>query len=162
MNYVQREINKPEMPIVWPYYALCKKVFGYRAIKSKLKNGKADSSDSEDWTAKEIKKLINHFASNFTDLDTDIESKSKWTDIAQELGRSETACCEKFLELRKSYRKLKTMKTNNPETKVSWKYFNMMDEIYNRSQVVESMEIDDQLYASIKSEVHDGEYFLEY
>ncbi|XP_038219188.1 uncharacterized protein LOC119837608 [Zerene cesonia] len=161
-HYIQREINKPEMPIVWPYYALCKKVFGYRAIKAKLKSGKADSSDSEDWSAKEIKKLIIYFANHFSELDNDVENKSKWTNIANEIGRTENSCSEKFIELRKSYRKLKTMKTNNPETKVAWKYFNMMDEIYSNNQKaeVEGMEIDEeQLYANIKSEVPDDDDF---
>nr|XP_026486246.1 uncharacterized protein LOC113393520 [Vanessa tameamea] len=146
-GYVQREINKPEMPILWPYYNLCKKVFGYRAIKSKLKNGKMDSDDAEDWSAKEIKQLINYFSRNFSNFQENIEARSKWTEIAQEISRTETSCCDKFLELRKSYRKLKTMKARNPDVKVSWKYFNMLDDIYKygeqNCEVLENMEVDE-------------------
>ncbi|CAK1546699.1 unnamed protein product [Leptosia nina] len=147
VSYVQKEMNKPEMPIIWPYYALCKKVFGYRAIKSKLRNSKADSSDAEDWSPREIKKLINYAVASKIILE--VEIKEKWKEIAEELGRSEVSCCDKFLELRKSYRKLKTMKTNNPDTKVSWKYFNMLDDIYSSTVAKEeSMDVD-----SIKTEV---------
>ncbi|XP_023954831.2 uncharacterized protein LOC112058323 [Bicyclus anynana] len=145
-GYVQREINKPEKPIIWPYYSLCKKVFGYRAIKTKLKHGKMDSDDAEDWTAKEIKQLINYFARYYCLFIDDVEDKTKWTDLAKELGRSPLCCCEKFLELRKSYRKLKTMKTRRPDVKVSWKYFNMMDEIYKKGaqdvEILEDMEVE--------------------
>ncbi|KAJ8705251.1 hypothetical protein PYW07_011078 [Mythimna separata] len=142
--YVQREINKPEMPILWPYYALCKKVFGYRAIKSKLKNGKLDSDDSEDWSAKEIKQLINYFSQNFDELNNNIEDTTKWSDLAGEIGKGENSCKEKLIELRKSYRKLKTMRTRNPEVKISWKYFNMFEDIYNaKENGVETMEVDD-------------------
>ncbi|XP_050555253.1 uncharacterized protein LOC118280646 isoform X2 [Spodoptera frugiperda] len=132
--YVQREINKPEMPILWPYYALCKKVFGYRAIKSKLKNGKMDSDDSEDWSAKEIKQLINYFSQNFEEIDNFVDDTSKWSDLATDIGKTENACKEKFIELRKSYRKLKTMRSRNPDVKISWKYFNMFEDIYNAKQ----------------------------
>lgn len=144
-GYVQREINKPEMPILWPYYALCKKVFGYRAIKSKLKNGKLDSDDSEDWSAKEIKQLINYFAQNFDDINSNIEDKTKWSDLSGEIGKGENSCKEKFIELRKSYRKLKTMRTRNPETKISWKYFNMFEDIYDSH---ETMEVDENVEIS--------------
>lgn len=142
--YVQREINKPEMPILWPYYALCKKVFGYRAIKSKLKNGKLDSDDSEDWSAKEIKQLINYFSQNFDDINSNVDDSSKWADLAGELGKGETSCKEKFLELRKSYRKLKTMRARNPEVKISWKYFTMFEQIYNAREdgAQEAMDVD--------------------
>ncbi|PZC81916.1 hypothetical protein B5X24_HaOG211702 [Helicoverpa armigera] len=148
--YVQREINKPEMPILWPYYALCKKVFGYRAIKSKLKNGKIDSDDSEDWSAKEIKQLFNYFSQNFYEINNNIEDATKWSDLAGEIGKSENACREKFLELRKSYRKLKTMRTRNPDVKISWKYFNMFENIYNSNEngVAEGMEVD-ETYAEV-------------
>ncbi|XP_039761083.1 uncharacterized protein LOC120634496 isoform X1 [Pararge aegeria] len=146
-GYVQREINKPEKPIIWPYYSLCKKVFGYRAIKNKLKNGKVDSDDAEDWSAKEIKQVINYFARNYYNFIDEVDDKSKWVELSQELGRSTTSCCDKFLELRKSYRKLKTMKARNPDVKVSWKYFNMMDDIYQKGvqqiEVLEDMDIDD-------------------
>lgn len=160
-GYVQREINKPEMPILWPYYNLCKKVFGYRAIKSKLKNGKMDSDDAEDWSAKEIKQLINFFSRNFHNFQENIEERSKWTEISQEIGRTESSCCDKFLELRKSYRKLKTMKARNPDVKVSWKYFNMLDNIYKNaeqnSEVLETMEVDDDVYnGGIKLEAQEG------
>lgn len=142
--YVQREISKPEMPILWPYYALCKKVFGYRAIKSKLKNGKMDSDDSEDWSAKEIKQLINYFSNNFDDINLNIEDTTKWSDLAGEIGKGENSCKEKLLELRKSYRKLKTMRSRNPDVKISWKYFNMFEDIYNaKENGVETLEMDD-------------------
>ncbi|KPJ05812.1 hypothetical protein RR46_01241 [Papilio xuthus] len=129
-RYIQREINKPDMPILWPYYAMCKKVFGYRAIKSKLKNGKIGSDDSEEWAAREIKQLINYFAKNYDSFHQNLEDHCRWSDLARVIGKTESACSEKFLELRKSYRKLTTMKTRNPEIKVSWKYFNMLDDIY--------------------------------
>ncbi|CAG5037603.1 unnamed protein product [Parnassius apollo] len=143
MGYVQKEINKPEMPILWPYYALCKKVFGYRAIKSKLKNGKRDSDDDEEWTAREIKLLINYFSNNFNDLCDSIEDVRKWSALVSDIGKTATACSEKFLELRKSYRKLKTMKSRNPEVKVSWKYFNMIDNIYITREAEKQMEADE-------------------
>lgn len=145
-SYVQREINKPEMPILWPYYAVCKKVFGYRAIKSKLKNGKLDSDDSEDWSAKEIKQLINYFSRNFDDINNNVEDTSKWTELAGDISKSETSCKEKFLELRKSYRKLKTMRSRNPDVKISWKYFNMFEQIYKAKESgnQEGMEVDDE------------------
>ncbi|XP_026734041.1 uncharacterized protein LOC113498285 [Trichoplusia ni] len=143
--YVQREINKPEMPILWPYYALCKKVFGYRAIKSKLKNGKLDSDDSEDWSAKEIKLLINYFSQHFDEINSNVDDNSKWSDLAGDIGKSENSCKEKFLELRKSYRKLKTMRTRNPDVKISWKYFNMFEQIYSaKEDGQEAMQVDDE------------------
>ncbi|XP_068624698.1 uncharacterized protein [Battus philenor] len=145
MGYVQREINKPDMPILWPYYALCKKVFGYRAIKSKLKNGKMDSDDAEDWVAREIKQLINYFANNYDVLHNSIEDLSKWSDLTHVIGKTERACSEKFLELRKSYRKLKTMKARNPEVKVSWKYFNMMDDIFNTRESEQANNFDENV-----------------
>ncbi|XP_045779737.1 uncharacterized protein LOC123877230 isoform X2 [Maniola jurtina] len=152
-SYVQREINKPEKPILWPYYTLCKKVFGYRAIKTKLKNGKTDTDDEEDWSAKEIKQVINYFARNYCTFIDEVEDKNKWSNLAHELGRSASSCCEKFLELRKSYRKLKTMKARNPDVKVSWKYFNMMDDIYKTGaqdfqdvEVLEEMDVDENGY----------------
>lgn len=143
--YVQREINKPEMPILWPYYALCKKVFGYRAIKSKLKNGKLDSDDSEDWSAKEIKLLINYFSQHFDEINSNVDDNSKWSDLAADIGKSENSCKEKFLELRKSYRKLKTMRTRNPDVKISWKYFNMFEQIYSaKEDGQDAMQVDDE------------------
>ncbi|XP_069362605.1 uncharacterized protein [Maniola hyperantus] len=152
-TYVQREINKPEKPILWPYYTLCKKVFGYRAIKTKLKNGKIDSDDEEEWSAKEIKQVINYFARNYCTLIDDVEDRNKWSNLALELGRSASSCCDKFLELRKSYRKLKTMKARNPDVKVSWKYFIMMDDIYKTGaqdiqdvEVLDKMEVDENGY----------------
>lgn len=151
--YVQREINKPEMPILWPYYALCKKVFGYRAIKSKLKNGKLDSDDSEDWSAKEIKQLINYFSEHYDDITNNIEDTTKWSDLSGEIGKGENTCKEKFLELRKSYRKLKTMRSRIPEMKISWKYFNMFEKIFNSKENGEAMEVDDETtYMEIPAE----------
>ncbi|XP_075987168.1 uncharacterized protein LOC142983879 [Anticarsia gemmatalis] len=141
--YVQREINKPEKPILWPYYALCKKVFGYRAIKTKLKNGKIDSDDGEEWSAKEIKQLINYFCRHFDEINSNSDDSSKWADLAEEIGKGEMACKEKFLELRKSYRKLKTMRLRNPDVKISWKYFAMFDQIYNTNEGQENMEVDE-------------------
>lgn len=170
-GYVQREINKPEMPILWPYYALCKKVFGYRAIKSKLKNGKMDSNDEEreEWSAREIKLLINYFSNNYDALRDSVEDVDQWSPVASDIGKTSRSCCEKFLELRKSYRKLKTMKSRNPEVKVSWKYFNMMDDIYSseetdrrmevntrdEAEIVETMDVD-----AIKTELPDGELVI--
>lgn len=148
--YVQREINKPEMPILWPYYALCKKVFGYRAIKSKLKNSKTDNEENEEWAAKEIKQIINFFSNNFLEISQGSDNdSSKWASLAQALGKSETSVNEKFLELRRSYRKLKTMKKNNPECKVSWKYFNLFDDVFARAGAdmeVEELEMEDVVY----------------
>ncbi|CAG9569927.1 unnamed protein product [Danaus chrysippus] len=163
IGYVQREINKPEMPILWPYYTLCKKVFGYRAIKSKLKNGKLESEDGEDWSAKEIKQLINYFSRNYHDLVDNIEDKSRWVQVAQEMGRTEGSCCDKFLELRKSYRKLKTMKSRNPDVKVSWKYFNMIDEIYQNGaeniEVLEEMDFEETTAFDVKTEIQEDDDF---
>ncbi|XP_052752962.1 uncharacterized protein LOC113519398 [Galleria mellonella] len=140
-GYVQREIDRPEMPILWPYYALCKKVFGYRAIKSKLKNNKFSAECVEEWTAKEIKQLINYFAKNFNDLSEDLEEKAKWSDLSEVIGKSEDSCIQKFMDLRKSYRKLKTMRENNPQVKVSWKYYNLFDQIYSfKSENVETIQ----------------------
>ncbi|CAH2060691.1 unnamed protein product, partial [Iphiclides podalirius] len=168
-GYVQREINKPDMPILWPYYALCKKVFGYRAIKSRLKSGKMDSDDAEEWTAREIKQVINHYSSNCDSLRDSAEDVDRWSPLASQLGKTARACCEKFLELRKSYRKLKTMKSRNPEVKVSWKYFNMMDDIFSSDEtrrrtdetdatdnvdIAETMDVD-----AIKTELPDDEEF---
>ncbi|KAJ0171095.1 hypothetical protein K1T71_013294 [Dendrolimus kikuchii] len=133
-GYVQREINKPEMPIFWPYYTLCKKVFGYRAIKAKLKNSKQDSNVLEEWSAKEIKMLLNYLAQNISKVD-DSEDLSVWSGLAKEIGKSEQACREKFLELRKSYRKLKTKITRHPNVKISWKYFGLLDNIYGEKVI---------------------------
>ncbi|XP_061724655.1 uncharacterized protein LOC133530662 [Cydia pomonella] len=166
-KYVQREINKPEKPILWPYYAHCKKVFGYRAIKSKLRNGKKDTDDEEDWSAKEIKQLIVYFSQNFDDINSNLEDKSKWSALAAEIGKLEDACSDKLLELRKSYRKLKTMKTRNPDVKISWKYFNMFDEIYSAredtSEIVQEIEINGDGYeelnfSDVKMEVQDDDF----
>lgn len=142
INHVQREITKPELPIVWPYYTICKKVFGYRAVKAKLKNHKTSSSDTEDWSHLNIIKLINFAAGNVGD-----EEKWKWEEIAVITGHTSMACLDKYCELRKCYRKLKTMKTNNPDKKVSWKYFDMMDKIYTKDMAVD-----------IKSEVQEGKF----
>ncbi|KAI8425712.1 hypothetical protein MSG28_011514 [Choristoneura fumiferana] len=165
-KYVQREINKPEKPILWPYYAHCKKVFGYRAIKSKLRNGKRDTDDEEEWSAKEIKQLINYFAQNFDDINSNVEDKNKWSALAAEIGKVEDACCEKLLELRKSYRKLKTMKTRNADVKISWKYFNLFDEIYTSKEDVETVqeiEMNGDAYeeldlANVKMEAQDDDF----
>lgn len=158
--YIQREIDKPDKPILWPYYALCKKVFGYRAIKNKLKNGKLESDDSEDWAPKEIKQIINHFANHFQNITNNTDDASNWASLAEEMGKSKTACKDKFLDLRKSYRKIKTMISKNPECKVNWKYFKMFEEIYNKA-AGEPMEVDqsasfDQITANIKSELQEG------
>lgn len=147
--YVQREISKPEMPIVWPYYALCKKVFGYRALKNKLRNSKNDS-DYEEWSASDIKKLIQFFAENFDSISNNIEDISKWAPLASDIEKNEVCCKEKFLELRKSYRKLKTQITRNPNVKISWKYFNMFEQIYNENEnglQQTTMELDEQYYS---------------
>lgn len=167
--YVQREINKPEMPILWPYYALCKKVFGYRAIKSKLKNNKVDSEDAEEWAAKEIKQIINYFGNNFEEISNGADGdSSKWAPLAQSMSKSASAVNEKFLELQRSYRKLKTMKQNNPESKVSWKYYNLFDEVFARAgtdMVVEELEMEELTYDEEmvteeyeKNESQDGMY----
>ncbi|KPJ19278.1 hypothetical protein RR48_05920 [Papilio machaon] len=168
-RYIQREINKPDMPILWPYYAMCKKVFGYRAIKSKLKNGKIGSDDSEEWAAREIKQLINYFANNYDSLHQNLEDHCRWSDLARVIGKTESACSEKFLELRKSYRKLTTMKTRNPEIKVSWKYYNMLDDIYTSKGRNQSINEDSEIFMcdvdegldieSIKKELPDDEDF---
>ncbi|KAF9408721.1 hypothetical protein HW555_011686 [Spodoptera exigua] len=158
--YVQREINKPEMPILWPYYALCKKVFGYRAIKSKLKNGKMDSDDSEDWSAKEIKKLINYVGQNFEDIDGLVDDVSKWSDLAAEIGKTENSCKEKFIELRRSYRSLKTMRCRNPDVKISWKYFNMFEDMYKAKQNGndEAMEVEELDFNMVSDEKEEEDY----
>ncbi|CAH0764828.1 unnamed protein product [Diatraea saccharalis] len=143
-GYVQREINIPEMPILWPYYALCKKVFGYRAIKSKLKNNKADK-DFEEWTPKEIKQVIGYFGLHFNELSYD-DTATKWKELADELQKPMKAVRDKFIELRKSYKRLKTVKEHNPEFKVSWKYYNMFNEIYERADAGAAMEVDDEVY----------------
>ncbi|XP_072945807.1 uncharacterized protein [Epargyreus clarus] len=166
--YVKREISKPEKPILWPYYPLCKKVFGYRSIKAKLKNELKQVSDDEDWSAKDIKTLISFFAQNFQDLHDKIGDSSQWTQVAIELGRSNTACSDKFMELRKSYRKLKTMKTRNPDVKVSWKYFNFMDELYtsegasNLYEDVQMISDENELLPenNIKEELNDEDYTI--
>ncbi|XP_059058200.1 uncharacterized protein LOC131851692 [Achroia grisella] len=133
-GYIQREIDRPDMPILWPYYALSKKVFGYRAIKSKLKNNKFNAESAAEWTAKEIKLLINYFGKNFENLSENLEDKSKWSDLSSATGKSENSCIQKFIELRKCYRKLKTMRENNPQMKVSWKYYTLFDQIYSFKQ----------------------------
>ncbi|XP_041984189.1 uncharacterized protein LOC121736833 [Aricia agestis] len=138
--YVQREVNKPEMPILWPYYSLCKKVFGYRVIKSKLKNGKTDADEIEDWAPKEIKQIINHFSSFYNEITENSNDETLWSSLAEQMGRPATSLRYKFLELRKSYRKLKTMKTRNPDVKLTWKYFNMMDNIYNEAEQIKKRE----------------------
>lgn len=130
--YVQREINKPEMPIFWPYYTLCKKVFGYRAIKARLKNSKQDSDVLEEWSAKEIKTLLNYLAENFSNIDSS-DDINIWTNLAKEINKSKPACRDKFLELRKSYRKLKTKLTRHPSVKISWKYYALLDNIYSQN-----------------------------
>lgn len=161
MAYVQREIDKPEMPILWPYYALCKKVFGYRAIKSKLKNTKA--SIEEEWSAKEIKQIINYFSQNFARISEDEEDSTRWSALAKDIGKTERSCMEKFLELRKSYRKLKTMKENNAEVKVSWKYFNLFDEVYNSKGVApyvgQDMDVDENVQGGDRIDSQDGKLY---
>lgn len=117
------------MPIVWPYYALCKKVFGYRAIKNKLKRAKA-SSEEKDWVPSEIKALLTYFGQNFHSISNNTDDITKWYSLSRQLSKTQTSCREKFLDLRKSYRKLKTMKSRNPDCRVSWQYFNIIDEIY--------------------------------
>lgn len=147
MSYVQREINKPEMPILWPYYALCKKVFGYRAIKNKLKNNKVGSEENEEWAPKEIKQIIHYFSNHFHEICNNDDS-SKWAPLAREMNKSETSVNNKFLELQKSYKRLKTMKENHPECKVSWKYYNLFEDVYEKLGIeeVEEMEIDQLEY----------------
>ncbi|XP_063835028.1 uncharacterized protein LOC135084223 [Ostrinia nubilalis] len=154
ISYVQREINKPEMPILWPYYALCKKVFGYRAIKNKLKNNKIGSAETEEWATKEIKQIINYYSSNFSDLSESCDS-TKWAPLARIMNKSETAVNIKFMELQKSYKRLKAMKETHPECKVSWKYYNMFEDVFaktgNDLEIVEYvddeiMEVDELVY----------------
>ncbi|CAF4895982.1 unnamed protein product [Pieris macdunnoughi] len=144
LNHVQREITKPELPIVWPYFTICKKVFGYRAVKAKLKSHNI-LNDTEDWSHQDITKLINFATANFDDGN---EEKWRWEEIANITGHTAMACLDKYFELRKCYRKLKTMKSNNPEKRVSWKYFDVMDKIYTRDMV-----------ADIKMEVQDDDDF---
>lgn len=138
IEFIKKEIDKPRIPITWPYYALCKRVFGYRIIKNKLKQGDVES-DSDDWSEREIKLLISFFSRNFHVISNNIEDVSKWTPLASDIGKSETNCKEKFVELRKCYRKLKTMRTRNPDVKISWSYFNMFDRIYSMKD--EPMEV---------------------
>ncbi|XP_050672164.1 uncharacterized protein LOC126970352 [Leptidea sinapis] len=154
--YVQREMSKPEMPITWPYYAQCKKVFGYRVIKAKYKN--KDLSYCQDWTAREIKKLLIFYGENCDSIDNNIDEISLWDSIAEELGQTPSSCSRKFFELRKSYKKLKTMKANNPETKISWKYFSMMDEIYLKKENRANMMIDGDLECNSLDIMDDDEY----
>lgn len=156
--YIQREIDKPEKPILWPYYALCKKVFGYRAIKNKLKTGKIESDDSEDWAPKEIKQLINYFADRFHDITNNTDDLSNWTSLAEEIGKSKTACKDKFLELRKSYRKIKTMISKNPDCKVNWKYFKMFEYIYNAKDAGEPMEVDQSATFDQSASLQEGKH----
>lgn len=145
-TYVQREIKKPEKPILWPYYALCKKVFGYRAIQNKLKNAKYDSDEDREWSTKEIKQLIDHFAKNVDAINNDIDNAKLWDSVAHDIGNSASSCRDKFLELRKSYRQLKGMKSRNKSYKVVWKYYKKFEEIYaggeNERSRVEAMDVD--------------------
>lgn len=130
LSHVQREITKPEMPIVWQYFAICKKAFGYRAIKAKLKTNTPDLTDTEEWSHEDITKLINFAASNIN-IPMD---KWNWADIADENGHTANGCLDKYCELRRCYRKLKTLITNNPEKRVSWKYFSIMDKIHTKTE----------------------------
>lgn len=136
MAYLHRECKTPEKPIIWPYYNLCKKVFGYKALKSKILKKESNEYEFKEWSPKEIKTLISFYAKNYDSVNKNANNDACWTQLSDEIGKSETLCREKFLELRKSYRKLKTMLTRNPKTKVSWKYFNMFDQICTRSDRV--------------------------
>lgn len=129
IEFVQKELKQPKIAITWPYYLLCKKIFGYRTIKNKIKQGQIN--DNDDWMAREIKQLISYFSKNYDEINSNIDDVTKWAQLASELGKSEQNCKEKFVELRKCYRKLKTMKSRNPEVKISWSYFDMFHRIYS-------------------------------
>lgn len=103
IDTVQKEIDKPKANITWPYYALSKKVFGYRTIKTKLKQGTM-SANNNDWLARELKQIIAFFSKNFHDITNNIDDVSKWDPLATELGKSQLNCKDKFVELRKCYR----------------------------------------------------------
>lgn len=162
MSYLTRECKRPDKPIVWPYYALCKKVFGYRALKSKILKKTDSDFNIKEWTTKDIKMLIEYFAQNFAKVNSEFSNLECWSELAQKIGKDEEVCKDKFLELRKSYRKLKTMLTRNPNTNISWKYFPYFEQIYeNRADATdlsyidgnyEVMDIDDE----IKKEIQDG------
>ncbi|KAJ2951214.1 hypothetical protein O0L34_g5607 [Tuta absoluta] len=140
MAYIQREIDKPDKPILWPYFALCKKVFGYRLLKNKLKQGKMDLNDQDEWTPRDIKMLINYFGQHYQEISQDLQDVTKWKTAAKIImNKSEIACRDKFLELNNSYRKIIMMMNRNPESKINWKYFKFFDEIYSKS---EGMEVD--------------------
>ncbi|KAI5639478.1 hypothetical protein NE865_07978 [Phthorimaea operculella] len=159
MAYIQREIDKPDKPILWPYFALCKKVFGYRLLKNKLKQGKMDLNEQEEWTPRDIKMLINYFGQHYADISQDLQDVSKWKTAAKIImNKSEMACRDKFLELNNSYRKILVMMNRNPESKINWKYFKFFHEIYSRA---EGMEVDPPAdgatNTAIKTELQDDD-----
>lgn len=157
MSYLQRECKSPEKPIIWPYYPLCKKVFGYRALKSKImKNGDVDYAIKE-WSAKEIKALINYYSENYAFVNKNYSDCECWAPLAREIKKTEMACLHKFMEMRKSYRKLKTMLTRNPKVKISWKYYTKFDEICSRPEDGNNEEYEVLKMEDEGNGVHDGE-----
>lgn len=102
LDTVQKEVTNPKSLITWPYYTLCKKVFGYRAVKNKIKSGAI--SAGSDWLAREIKQLITFFSKNFDSINDNLNDISKWEPLAIELKKTPSNCKDKFVELRKCYR----------------------------------------------------------
>ncbi|XP_013193402.1 uncharacterized protein LOC106137166 [Amyelois transitella] len=138
-SYIRKEIEKPDIPIVWPFYTLCKKVFGYRALKSKLKNNK---TAEDDWAAKEIKIIIRHFGENFQIILDNLNDSSVWRNVANEIGKSDISCMIKFNELKKAYQKMKKMKVMDPKVIIHWKYYSLIDEIFAaKGHEVDSLDV---------------------
>lgn len=161
MSYLNRECKQPDKLITWPYYSLCKKVFGYRSLKAKIQKKTDADYNYKEWTNDSIKKLIHYLGQNFDEITKNLNSLDSWTKLADLLNKDEEMCKNKFLELRKSYRKLKTMLTRNPHTKISWKYFSDFDAIYTEGQVgnsnlLENYEMMD-LDEDIKKEIQDDD-----
>lgn len=135
-------------------------------IKNKLKqrelNKKGDiNTDPDDWPVRLIKLLISFFSKNFHEITNNIDDLSKWAPLASDIGKSEAICKEKFIELRKSYRKLKTMRTRNPDVKISWIYFDLFDKIYTaRESEYDSMEVETLEEQVLMEEEVTGWYFI--
>lgn len=152
---------------MWPYYALCKKVFGYRILKSKIIKKKASDFNFKEWATKEIKALISYVSQNFESIEKDTNNLALWAELSAQIGKDEETCKEKYLELRKSYKKLNVLLTRNPNSKITWKYYAAFDsmfsnEVDNCDFKMESIEGGYEYMAlddDIKLEIQESKFF---
>ncbi|GBP18650.1 hypothetical protein EVAR_14420_1 [Eumeta japonica] len=135
MAYLQRECRAPDKPILWPYYNICKKIFGYKSLLQKIRTKFEDQFLSQiEWPHEDLERLLHYCDINYNEINKNINDKQNWAEIATVLGKSQENCLNKFLELKKTYVKLKTRNNDDPSI-ISWNYFKAFEDIYRTHNI---------------------------